>query len=166
MKFVFIKIVILFSLVSCTNINFLLDEGGGGDFLKNKTSVYISGWNNPIIKEIFFLKFGETSNKRFLLTAKVSKKQTKRYVNVNQVAKKIDYKITVDYALSDINKKCTDILNSQTSRFSFTPKSSGFNFASDVLFDDLLKGAVLENLNNFVAFANNKIQPQNCLNED
>ena len=41
MKFVCIKVVILFSLISCTNINFLLDEGGGPDFLKNKTSVYV-----------------------------------------------------------------------------------------------------------------------------
>ena len=166
MKFVFIKIVILFTLISCTNINFLLDEGAEADFLKHKTSVYISGWNNPTIKEMFFFKFGETSNKRFVLTAKVDEKQTKRSVDVNQVAKKIDYKITVDYALSDIKKKCTDVLNIQTSRFSFTPKSSGFNFASDVLFDDLLKGAILENLNNFIAFANNKIQPQNCLDEN
>jgi len=166
MKFIFIKIVVFFSLISCTNINFLINEDEGGGFLKNKTAVYISGWNNPIIKEMFFFKFGETSNKRFLLTAKVSKKQTKRSVDVNQVAKKIDYKITVDYALSDIKKKCTDVSNIQTSRFSFTPKSSGFNFASDVLFDDLLKGAILENLNNFIAFANNKIQPQNCLDEN
>tara|TARA_B100001059_G_C17514961_1_gene417771 strand:- start:169 stop:669 length:501 start_codon:yes stop_codon:yes gene_type:complete len=166
MKFVFIKIVILFSLISCTNINFLLDEGEGPDFLKNKTSVYVSGWNNPTIKEMFFFKFGEVSDKQFLLTAKVSEKQTKRSVDVNQVAKKIDYKITVDYALSDISEKCPDVLNTQTSSFSFTPKSSGFNFASDVLFDNLLKEAILENLTNFIAFANKKIQSQNCLDEN
>ena len=166
MKFVFIKIIILFSIISCTNINFLLDEGGGPDFLKNKTSVYVSGWDNPVIKEMFFLKFGEVSDKKFLLTAKVSEKQTKRSVDVNQVAKKIDYKITVDYTLSEISKKCLDVLNTQTSGFSFTPKSSGFNFASDVLFDSLLKDAVLENLTNFMALANRKIQSQNCLDEN
>ena len=117
-------------------------------------------------RNVFFFKFGETSNKNFLLTAKISEKQTKRSVDVNQVAKKIDYKITVDYAFKRYQKKCTDVLNTQTSRFSFTPKSSGYNFASDVLFDDLLKEAILENLNNFEAFANNKIQSQNCLDED
>ena len=115
---------------------------------------------------MFFSKFGEVSDKRFLLTAKVREKQTKRSVDVNQVAKKIDYKISIDYSLSDVNKNCPGILNTQTSSFSFTPKSSGYNFASDVLFDNLLKEAVLENLNNFVAFANNKIQSQNCLDED
>ena len=166
MKFVFIKIIILFTLTSCTNITFLLDESGDSNFLKNKTSVYVSGWNNPVIKEVFFLKFGEVSDKKFFLTAKISEKQTKRSVDVNQVAKKIDYKITVDYVLSDISKKCTDVSKTQTSSFSFTPKSSGYNFASDVLFDNLLKEAVLENLNNFVVFANRKIKSHNCLDEN
>ena len=166
MKFIFIKIVVFFSLISCTNINFLINEDEGADFLKNKTAVYISGWNNPIIKEMFFFKFGKASDKRFLLTAEINETQKKRSVGVNQVAKKIDYKITVDYVLSDIGKKCSDVLNIQTSRFSFTPKSSGYNFASDVLFDNLLKEAILENLNSFLAFANNKIQKQNCLDED
>ena len=166
MRFVCIKVVILFSLISCTNINFLLDEGTGSDFLKNKTSLYISGWENPIIKEMFFFKFGKVSDKKFLLTAKISETQKKRSVDVNQVAKKIDYIITVDYALSDISKKCQDVLNKQTSRFSFTPKSSGYNFASDVLFNNLLKEAIIKNLNNFVTFANNKLQSQNCLDED
>ena len=166
MRFVYIKVIILFSLISCTNINFLLDEGTGSDFLKNKTTLYISGWENPIIKEMFFFKFGKVSDKKFLLTAKISETQKKRSVDVNQVAKKIDYKITVDYVLSDISKKCRDVLSRQTSRFSFTPKSSGYNFASDVLFDNLLKEAILENLNNFIAFANNRLQSQNCLDED
>ena len=166
MRFVYIKVIILFSLISCTNINFLLDEGVGSDFLKNRTSVYISGWDNPIIKEMFFFKFGNVSDKKFLLSANISEMKTKRSVGVNQVAKKIDYTITVDYALGDISKKCRDVLNRQTSRFSFTPKSSGYNFASDVLFDNLLKEAILENLDNFLNFANNDIEAQNCLNED
>lgn len=165
MKFVFIKIVILFSLISCTNINFLLDYDGDYSFFRNKTVVYVSGWDNPTIKEMFFFKFGEASEKKFLLSAKVSEKQTKRSVDVNQVAKKIDYKITVEYALSDISKKCLDFLNTQTSSFSFTPKSSGYNFASDVLFDNLLKEAILENLSNFITLANKNIQAQNCLDE-
>jgi hypothetical protein len=115
---------------------------------------------------MFFFKFGKVSDKKFLLTAKISETQKKRSVDVNQVAKKIDYIITVDYALSDISKKCQDVLNKQTSRFSFTPKSSGYNFASDVLFNNLLKEAIIKNLNNFVTFANNKLQSQNCLDED
>ena len=166
MRFVFISIVIFFSLTSCTNISFLLDESSDSDFLKNKTIVYLSGWDNPILKEVFFKKLGEASANRFLLTTEATQKQTKRSVDENQVAKKIDYKIIINYSLSDTKDKCTNIFNSQSSDFSFTPKSSGYNFASDVLFENLLREAVFENLDSFMSFANNSLQSQNCINEN
>jgi len=166
MRFIFISVVIFVSLASCTKINFLLAENTGANFLKNKTSVYISGWDNPVLKESFFLKLGEASDNRFLLTADAIQKQTKRSVDENQVAKKIDYKIIINYSLSDVEKKCSNISNNQTSSFSFTPKSSGYNFASDVLFENLLKEAVLENVNSFMQFANNALLSQNCINEN
>ncbi len=166
MRFIFISVFVLFSLGSCTNINFLLDESSATNFLKNKTSIYISGWDNPVLKEAFFLRLGEASDNRFFLTAEVTQKQTKRSVDENQVAKKIDYKIIINYNLSDIEKNCSNISNSQTSGFSFTPKSSGYNFASDVLFESLLKEAVLENVGGFMDFANSALQSQNCINEN
>ena len=166
MRFIFISVFVLFSLGSCTNINFLLDENSGTNFLKNKTSVYISGWDNAVLKEAFFLRLGEASGNRFFLTAEATQKQTKRSVDENQVAKKIDYKIVINYSLSDTEKKCANVLNAQTSSFSFTPKSSGYNFASDVLFENLLKEAVLENVSGFIDFANSALQSQNCIDEN
>ena len=164
MRFVFV--LVFFSLASCTNIKFLLDKNAEVDFLKNNTAVYLSGWDDPILKEVFFIKLGEASDNRFLLTAEAAQKQVKRSVDENQVAKKIDYKIIINYNLSDIKKKCTDILNAQTSSFSFTPKSSGYNFASDVYFENLLKEAVLENVGSFMNFANSALQSQNCIDEN
>ena len=89
MRSALIKLVVFVSLTSCANINFILDEGLDFDFLKNKTSVHLSGWDNNVLKELFFLRFGETSNKKFILNAKVSQKQTKRSVDKSQVAKKL-----------------------------------------------------------------------------
>ena len=166
MRFVFVLGLIFFSLASCTNINLLLDDVADAGYLKNKTTVYLSGWDNPVLKEVFFIKLGESSDNRFLLTVEATQKETKRSVEENQVAKKIDYKITINYSLSDVEKKCTNILNSQTSNFSFTPKSSGFNFASDVLFENLLKEAVLENLESFMGFASSALESQNCIDEN
>ena len=164
MRFVFV--LVFFSLASCTNIKFLLDKNAEVDFLKNNTAVYLSGWDDPILKEVFFIKLGEASDNRFLLTAEAAQKQVKRSVDENQVAKKIDYKIIINYNLSDIEDKCSNILNSQTTDFSFTPKSSGYNFASDVLFKNLLKEAVLENVVSFMDFANSALQSQNCIDEN
>lgn len=166
MSLLFIKIVVFFSLVSCSNIDFLLKNAGGSDFLKNKTLIYVSGWDNPVLKDVLFLKIGEVVEKKFLLTANVNEKQTKRSVNENQVAVKIDYKITINYSLNDTKNKCPEIKNTQISTFSFTPKSSGYNFASDVLLSSLYEEAVLNNVNNFISFTNDKLTTYKCLDED
>ena len=54
MRLLFFKIIVFFSLISCSNINFLLDAEEGSDFLKNKTLVYVSGWDNPVLKNVLF----------------------------------------------------------------------------------------------------------------
>ena len=95
----------------------------------------------------------------------LSEKQTKRSINENQVAQKIDYKITVNYSLVDISKACPDINNKQISNFSFTPKSSGYNFASDVLLQNLYQEAIEINVNKFIAFSNDALRSYKCLDE-
>ena len=165
MKFLFFIFVIIFSITSCTNINFLLETKQSSDFLKNKTATYVNGWDNPVLKDVLFLKIGESFEKRFVLTAAVSEKQTKRSINENQVAQKIDYKITINYNLIDITKKCPEINKKQISNFSFTPKSSGYNFASDVLLQNLYEEAILINVNKFIAFSNDALRSYKCLND-
>ena len=166
MRLLIFKIIVFFSLISCSNINFLIDTKEESDFLKNKTFVYVSGWDNPVLKDVLFLRVGEAEEKKFILTAQVNEKQTKRSVSENQVALKIDYKIIIDYSLSDTTNRCPAIKNRQISSFFFTPKSSGYNFASDVLLDSLYEEAVLNNVNNFLFFANNKIKSYKCVDEN
>lgn len=164
MRLLFLKIIFFFSLVSCSNIDFLLDKEVS-DFLKNKTLIYADGWDNPVLKDELFLKFGEAKENKFILNAQVDEKQTKKSISKNQVAIKIDYKIIVDYVLIDATKSCPEIKNRQISNFSFTPKSSGFNFASDVLLGSLYEEAILSNVNNFISYANNILKSNQCLNE-
>ena len=45
MRLLFFKIIVFFSFVSCSNINFLLDSKEGSDFFKSKTLVYVEGWD-------------------------------------------------------------------------------------------------------------------------
>ena len=133
--------------------------------LKNKTLIYTDGWDNPVLKEGLFLKIGEAKENKFILNAQVDEKQTKKSIGENQVAIKIDYKIIVDYVLIDTTNSCPEIKNRQISNFSFTPKSSGFNFASDVLLGSLYEEAILNNVNNFISYANNTLKSNQCLNE-
>ena len=164
MRLLFLKIIFFFSLVSCSNIDFLLDKEVS-DFLKNRTLIYTDGWDNPVLKDELFLKIGEAKENKFILNAQVDEKQTKKSIGENQVAIKIDYKIIVDYILIDTTNRCPEIKNRQISNFSFTPKSSGFNFASDVLLGSLYEEAILNNVNNFISYANNTLKSNQCLDE-
>ena len=165
MRLLFLKIIFFFSLVSCSNINFLLDTKEGSDFLKNKTLIYTGGWDNPALKDELFLQIGEAKENKFILNAQVDEKQTKKSIGENQVAIKVDYKIIVDYVLIDTTNRCPEIKNRQISNFSFTPKSSGFNFASDVLLGSLYEEAIFNNVNNFISYANNSLKSNQCLDE-
>ena len=166
MKLVFLKFFIFFFLTSCSNINFILESKDKKNLLKNNTVVYVEGWQNQKLKNIVFLTFGEPIKKRFLLEVKARETQTKRSIDENQVALKIDYAISIDYTLKDLKGSCPDIFDNRVSKFSFTPKSSGYNFASDVLFENLLKKAVFENVDGFMDFAHSALKSQNCIDEN
>jgi len=166
MKFFSLGIVLLFLATSCSKIEFLLSTEEGVDFLKNNTSVYVDGWDNPLLKEVLTLKLGEMSNKRFILKAKVDEKQTKRSVSENQVAQKIDYEIKINYVLDDTFNKCISFEKEQISNFSFTPKSSGHNFASDVLLGKLFEEAIISNVDSFTSIANARLASNGCLDEN
>ena len=165
MRIIFFNILSFVFLASCSNISFLISAEKDSDLLKNKTSFYVDGWDKPILKDVLFIKLGEVTDRKFLLRAKVNEKQTKRSVSENQAAQKIDYKITINYSLSHSTSPCLNFENIQTSSFSHTPKSSGYNFASDVLLQSLYEESILINVNNFLSFANNKLQSDACLNE-
>ena len=166
MKLLLTQFVAFFLLSSCSNISFLLETKKVSSLLKNKTSVYVEGWESPVLKEVLFSELGEVLEKRYVLVLKVNETQTKRSINENQVAQKIDYKYRINYSLRDTKNKCPNINNTQTSNFSFTPKSEGYNFASDVLFKSLLEEALLQNLNNFMSLVDRSLQSYSCLDED
>lgn len=166
MKLFFFKVVLFFSLVSCSNIVFLVDTKDQNNFLKNKTLINVVGWSNPVLKDGLYLRLGEATDKRFILNATVVEKQTKRSINENQVAQKIDYKISIDYVLNNILGSCPEIKKSQISSFSFTPKSSGYNFASDILLQNLYKEEIFNSVDSFISFSNNELKSLDCLNED
>ncbi len=155
----------LLLLFSCSNIDFVLDTNQKENKLQNNTVVYVRGLESQALQNTFYKIFKQTEKKIFLLEVLASEKQLKRSVNENQVALKIDYEISMDYILKDTREKCPDFFFSKISRFSFTPKSSGYNFASDVLLKKLYERAILENINSFVDSSKRHISLNNCVDE-
>ena len=154
--------VIVLFLYSCSQIELVLQDSEKSTPLKNKTALKILNSPSPILKEQLVLSFGENTNPEFLLTVGVSENKTNRFVKKNQVATKIDYEIKIKYKLVNNIKNCTILEVIENSRFSFIPKSSGYNFGSDRSLDELYKEIFKNNIESFLDKTQNRTNAEAC----
>ena len=80
----------------------------------------------------------------------LAQNKTKRSVESNQAVSKLDYEITYDYTLKKISNDCILFENKTYSKFSYIPKSSGYNFGSDQSLDSMYGLASKKSLEVFV----------------
>ena len=73
-------------------------------------------------------------------------------VKKNQVAEKINYTLEVKYELFYKTSDCKIFNEKITSKFSFTPKSSGYNFGADISFENLYTESIIKNIESFIGF--------------
>ena len=154
--------VIVLFLFSCSQIELVLKESEKPTPLKNKTTLKVLNSPSPILKEQLVFFFGENTAPEFHLTADVSENKTNRFVKKNQVATKIDYEIKIKYKLVNNIKNCTILETIENSRFSFIPKSSGYNFGSDRSLDELYKEIFKNNIENFLNKTQNRTSAEVC----
>ena len=95
-------------------------------------------------------KFGISQNEFLDLEINISEKKTKMVIKTNQVSTRIDYEIAISYILSNQSKKCIILTKKQYSRFSFIPKSEGYNFGSDKFLDNLYIRNIENNIDQFL----------------
>ena len=77
----------------------------------------------------------------------------------------MDYELTFIYSLTNLETKCSVLKTDVVSKFSYVPKSSGYNFGSDQSLQKLYELAVKSNLTQFI----DSIKQENlntCKNEN
>ena len=155
-----ILLLLLIGLTSCGNIELLLLDNDSINKLKGNTSVILS-WQNEekFVQEIISF-FGNNKKGKYILFASFSEEKENRLVKKNQVAEKIDYKLTVDYEIFYKNTSCKIFNKKIISKFSFVPKSFGYNFGTDRSFEKLYLSSVK---NNILEFVNLIPEGTNCL---
>ena len=159
--------LICFFLASCSNIEFVHKNKEGDDNeLYNKTVYNIKGDTIPEIGTNILRLLGKSDEGSYFLEININEEIIKRSVEKNQVSKKTDYEISMNYKLTIKNSLCDLYVKNISSRFSFVTKSSGYNFGSDESLSKLYDMAVAENLNRFVGSANEYLKINKCLNEN
>ncbi len=150
-----IFLALFFLIISCKDINFAYkNDLGLSNPIYNKSIVEIRG--KEILNSYKYLNeyFGNSENFEYKLDIFVEEIQTKRSVKSNQAVSKVDYELIFSYNLKAVNKGC--IINERliSSKFSYTPKSSGYNFGSDQSLKKLYDLAIKDNFRQYVNFLN------------
>ena len=166
MKNFILLILMLCFLLACSNIEFSYNKDELNNQLYNKTNINITGDEIPFLNTIVLSKFGISQNEFLDLEINISEKKTKMVIKTNQVSTRIDYEIVINYILSNQSKKCTILTKKQYSRFSFIPKSEGYNFGSDKFLDNLYIRNIENNIDQFLDSLEKQIEKKKCINEN
>ena len=146
----YIAFNLFFFIFSCSNIEFVLKDSSPTNTLKNKTMLLVNKNSEEKFIRGLYSNFGNSEKYEYILKTIFLEKKENRIVKNNQVAEKIEYTLEVNYDLFYKTRECKIYNNTIISKFSFTPKSAGYNFGSDRSFDKLYNSSVDQNINNFI----------------
>ena len=162
----FVILGFLVLLYSCQSLEFIYkDNKNITNPLYEKTKVEIAGAELPLIFSYSSRYFGKNKNNDYLLKIFISETKTNRSVGDNQAVSKLDYMLKFDYYLENINKNCSVLEKTTYSRFTYLPKSSGYNYGSDQSLDKLYELAGSDNLSQFIMSVSG-MDLVDCINED
>ena len=140
----------LFFIFSCSNIEFVLKDSIQTNPLKEKTMLSMDKNSEERFVSALYSYFGNNENYEYILETTFLEKKENRIVKNNQAAENIVYTLEVDYNLFYKTRECRIFNKTIISKFTFTPKSAGYNFGSDRSFDKLYSSSVNQNINDFI----------------
>ena len=145
-----IAYILLLFIFSCSSIEFVLKDSRQTNPLKDKTALLMDKNSDEKFARGLYSYFGNNEKYEYILKTTFLEEKENRIIKNNQVAEKIEYTLEVDYNLFYKTSECKIFNKTIISKFSFTPKSAGYNFGSDRSFDKLYGSSVNQNINNFI----------------
>ncbi len=146
----FFTCTLLFFIFSCSNIEFVIKDSSITNPLKNKTLLLIDKNSDQRFVKGLYSYFGNNEKYEYILKTVFLEKKENRIIKNNQVAEKIEYTLEVNYDLYYKTSECKIYNKTIISKFSFTPKSAGYNFGSDISFEKLYSSSVNQNIDSFI----------------
>ncbi len=166
LKYLLVSFFLIFTS-SCEKIDFFYEDSKSFESpLYNKSIYEISGDEIPYVYQyVVDYLGGKSSNKYYLISIYIEEEKVKRAVQTNQAISRMDYEIDFSYNVKNLEKNCGVFNRKITSTFTYTPKSSGFNFGSDKSLDKMYEIIIQKNLEQFVNFVS-KDGISNCIDEN
>ena len=145
-----IFLLLFFFLYACNNIEFVLNDYDSPNSIKEKVKIIdLDNKQGPLKRELS-LFFGNSEVHEYTLQTSLVEEKQKRSIKQNQVAEKIDYTLNVNYVLYYVKSNCRILDAKIETKFSFTPKSFGYNFGSNRSLDRLYSDSIKRNIKKFI----------------
>ena len=162
----YIVVLIVLFLISCDQIEFVYKNNSEIQSpLYKKTEVIFTGKDISALYKYSSVYFGELVNYHYDLNINIIEEKTKRSIQTNQAIEKLDYKLVFTYDLFNKNENCIVYQENIISRFTFEPKSSGYNFGSDQSLKKLYELSVVSSFEKFINNIEN-VSLATCLDEN
>ena len=159
-------LLFLFFTISCGGIDFVYNNSKNlSNPIYNKTDFEFSGKELSSMYRYSSRYFGNSKNPEYILKVFIEEEKTKRSVQTNQAVSKLDYELNFIFQINSTVKKCLVYEKNIISRFSYVPKSSGYNFGSDQSLQKLYELAIKESLEELIKFISS-IDNFVCINEN
>jgi hypothetical protein len=144
---------LLFVLTSCSYVEFVHKDSDILNPYKNNTYVMFNDTITSGVSQELISLIGNKKDGDYILVTSFSEKKENRLVKKNQVAEKIDYELSLDYKVFYKNTGCKIFNKKIVTRFSFVPKSFGYNFGTDRSFTKLYQSSVRKNIKSFISMS-------------
>ena len=160
------NILILFILLaSCQSIDFSYkNDVNLTSPLYNKTLLSFSGTEVRAVHIYSSRYFGSVKEKLYELSVNIEEDKLKRSVQSNQAISKLDYELNFNFSLFENKKQCVVYRKNILTRFSYVPKSEGYNFGSDQSLEKLYELAVKNVFQDFINIISDE-SISSCINE-
>ncbi|MDC3131884.1 hypothetical protein OA492_03115 [Pelagibacteraceae bacterium] len=166
MRLKFLIIPFFIVLTSCSNLDFILKEDVNlTSPTYKKTTIILSGVDIPSFYSQTLKYFGEYDENLYQLKIKINEEKIKKSVETNQAISKLEYKLTFNYELLNNKLNCIVYKKEIISRFTYEPKSSGYNFGSDQSLINFYEEAAYISLQEFIGYIYN-MNLDLCSNEN
>ena len=137
-------------MFACSQISFVYNDSKNlVNPIYNKTNYKFSGKDIASAYR-YAARYLEILAAQHFMLNKIEEETTKRSVQSNQAISKMDYELTFIYSLKNLETNCSVLDTDVVSKFSYVPKSSGYNFGSDQSLQKLYELAVKSNLTQFI----------------
>ena len=162
---VLLLIVLLF-LHNCSNLEFVYKENENLNLIKDVTKIYVIGNNSSDFYSHLNESIGNTNSleAKYSLTVNLLKTEYAQVIEKDATASKFSIKYETEYILFNLIQKCAIFNKSIKTNNSYSAKSAGYCFGTDLSQNEANIQNIQKNIDQFISSLNQINSFDSCLN--